>query len=217
MTHGVTERTAGLDYANQSGALNESFSDVMGELIQQWHADPKAFATPEYAAKQDWLIGESVFTPGTKGDALRSMKAPGTAYPRDPQPADMAHYVQTDEDNGGVHVNSGIPNRAAYEAAIKLGDEKVAKVWYKALTEHLQATAQFQDAANATVLSAQELYPNGSEAQAVRDAWAAVGITPGATHAPGTGLTPAAPSGARNSGIVPEWLRVQGASAMPGA
>lgn len=182
MTHAVTERTSGLDYENQPGALNESWSDVMGELIQQWHADPKAFTTTDGAKKSEWLIGETVFTPGRAGDGLRSMKAPGTAYSGDPQPADMAHYKRlpnTDEgDYGGVHINSGIPNRAAYEAAIRLGGDKVAKIWYKAMTSYLKPDSQFSDAVTATTKAATDLY-GAKDSEAVAQAWAAVGLKAG--------------------------------------
>ncbi|NUR95847.1 MAG: peptidase M4 family protein, partial [Kribbellaceae bacterium] len=107
LTHGVTQYTANLDYQGQSGALNESISDVFGSLAKQ-------YSLKQSAADADWLIGAGLFLPGVQGVALRSMKAPGTAYddPRlgkDPQPADMSSYVDTQDDNGGVHINSGIP------------------------------------------------------------------------------------------------------------
>jgi Zn-dependent metalloprotease len=115
LTHGVIQYEASLDYAGQPGALNESFSDVFGSLVKQW-------SLGQTAEKADWLIGAGLFRPGVTGVALRSMAAPGTAYDdpvlgKDPQPADMAHYVETVDDNGGVHINSGIPNRAFYLAA----------------------------------------------------------------------------------------------------
>ena len=180
MTHGVTERTSGLNYENQPGALNESWSDVMGELIQQWKADPNGFKTADYEAKQDWLIGSEIFTPGKDGDALRSLKNPGTAYNGDPQPADMAHYKRLpntqDGDWGGVHTNSGIPNKAAELVATKLGGEKTAQIWYKAMTSYLKPNSQFTDAANATLSAARDLFQDGAEAQAVKDAWNAVGL-----------------------------------------
>lgn len=110
LTHGVTGAERNLDYEGQSGALNESLSDVFGSLVKQYLAQ-------ETAEAADWLIGEGLFTSRVHGVALRSMKAPGTAYDdpvigKDPQPASMADYVETDDDNGGVHINSGIPNRA---------------------------------------------------------------------------------------------------------
>ena len=123
LTHGVTEFTANLDYHNQSGALNESMSDVFGSLVKQWSLDQTADVA-------DWLIGAEVFTPGVQADALRSMKAPGTAYDnevlgKDPQPDHMDRFVvlpDTDEgDNGGVHINSGIPNKAFQLTAVGIG------------------------------------------------------------------------------------------------
>ncbi len=183
MTHGVTQHTSGLEYRGQTGALNESWSDVMGELIEQWHDNPTGFGTVDAARAADWLIGEDVMTPGIAGDALRSMKSPGTAYPGDDQPADMAHYVRTFEDNGGVHINSGIPNRAAYNLAVKIGSEKLAKIWYTAATTYLTPNAKFADAAAATIAAATKLYGNGPDSQAVADAWKGVGVLPATTPA----------------------------------
>src|SRR5260221_5820443 len=123
LTHGVTEYTANLEYHNQSGALNESISDVFGSLVKQWKLK-------QSADKADWLIGAEVFTPALAGDALRSMKAPGTAYDndafgKDPQPDHMKNYQDLpdtdDGDNGGVHINSGIPNKAFFLAATGIG------------------------------------------------------------------------------------------------
>jgi Zn-dependent metalloprotease len=110
LTHGVTQFEAGLEYQGQPGALNESLSDVFGSLAKQ-------NALGQSAEEADWLIGAGLFQPGVKGKALRSMKEPGTAYddPRlgkDPQPAHKKGYVDTEDDNCGDHVNSGIPNRA---------------------------------------------------------------------------------------------------------
>ena len=117
LTHGVTEDEAGLIYAYQAGALNKSLSDVFGSLIKQ--SDPGRL---QKADEADWLIGAGLLAPGVQGVALRSMKEPGTAYDdpvlgKDPQPAHMRNFVHTNRDNGGVHINSGIPNRAFYLAA----------------------------------------------------------------------------------------------------
>lgn len=183
LAHGITESSAKLVYAGHSGALNESWSDVFGELAQQWVKNPDKFADPEYTKSQDWQIGEDVFTPSTPGDALRSMKNPGTAYPGDDQPANMRDYVNlpidSQNDWGGVHTNSGIPNKAAYEAGVKIGGEKLAKVWYKALTEYLKPTSDFNDGALATIRAAKELYKDSPDvSQAVKDAWISVGVDP---------------------------------------
>lgn len=174
--HGVVQHTAGLVYRNQPGALNESFGDVFGELVDQWTTNREGFGTVDAAKAADWLVGEDVFTPGTAGDALRSLKAPGTAYGRDPQPAHMSKYNPTSDDNGGVHINSGIPNKAAYEVGTRIGGEKLAKVWYLALTDYLKPRSSFADAANATLAAARKLYGEGAESQAVLDAWKSVGV-----------------------------------------
>jgi Zn-dependent metalloprotease len=110
LTHGVTSYTANLYYYEQSGALNESFSDVFGILTKQRFLG-------QTAAESDWVIGAGLFTPRVQGVGIRSMSNPGTAYNdpvlgRDPQPGHMNNYVNTTQDNGGVHINSGIPNRA---------------------------------------------------------------------------------------------------------
>ena len=108
LTHGVTEHEAGLQYLNQSGALNESVSDVFGSLVKQYKLG-------QAADQADWLIGADLVKPGFPGKALRSMAEPGTAWDGDNQPAHMDGYVQTMSDNGGVHTNSGIPNKAFAE------------------------------------------------------------------------------------------------------
>ncbi len=180
LTHGVTQYEAGLDYQDQSGALNEHMSDVFGSLVKQ-------YALGQTAKKADWLIGEGLWAPGIKGIALRSMRAPGTAYDdprigRDPQPAHMSDYVDTADDNGGVHLNSGIPNHAFYLAAIGFGGKawvKAGKVWYRALTELLRRDADFMVAAAATVEAAGDLFDTKG-ATVVRTAWKQVGIEVGA-------------------------------------
>jgi Zn-dependent metalloprotease len=178
LTHGVTQYTAGLTYEDQSGALNEHFSDVFGVLTKQ-------YAAKQTAARADWLIGADLFTSKVNGEAVRSMKAPGTAYDdavlgKDPQPGHMSAYVETQFDNGGVHINSGIPNRAFYELATMIGGkawEVAGSIWYRTLTEKLHMHATFEDCANATWEAAGELYGERSAPQqAVLAAWQAVGI-----------------------------------------
>jgi Zn-dependent metalloprotease len=178
LTHGVTQNEAGLNYQGQSGALNESMSDVFGSLVKQW-------AAKQTAAKADWLIGKGLFTAKIKGVALRSMKAPGTAYDdptigKDPQPAHMKNYYKGSQDNGGVHINSGIPNLAFYLTAIAIGGfawEKAGKIWYTALCDRLRPTSNFKAARDSTVSAAAQLYgPGGTEEKAVKDAWTQVGV-----------------------------------------
>lgn len=179
LTHGVTEHEASLTYSGQSGALNESISDVFGSLIKQ-------YVNKQQAAQADWLIGAGLLATGVKGVALRSMKAPGTAYDdpvlgKDPQPANMSGYVQTLSDNGGVHTNSGIPNHAFFLAAVAIGGnawEKAGRVWYETLADpHLKSTANFRSFAKLTGSNADKLFGAGSaEAKAIRDAWHQVGV-----------------------------------------
>lgn len=181
LTHGVTEHAAGLEYHNQSGALNESISDVFGSLVKQW-------SLRQTAEKADWLIGAEVFTPKIKADALRSLKAPGTAYNnedfgKDPQPDHMSNYMQlpdTEEgDNGGVHINSGITNKAFFLTATGIGGnawEAPGHIWYESLKASSETT-QFQDFADTTYAKAGQLYGQGSNQQkAVLSAWHEVGI-----------------------------------------
>jgi Zn-dependent metalloprotease len=181
LTHGITQYTANLAYWQQPGALNESLSDVFGSLVKQYQ-------NKQSASEADWLIGQGLFTSNVHGVALRSMKAPGTAYDdpvigKDPQPANMKNYVTTAEDNGGVHINSGIPNHAFYVASIEIGGnawEKAGMIWYKTLTEKLTNLSNFQNAADLTYQAAGELYgENSLEQKAVKTGWDEVGITIG--------------------------------------
>ncbi len=179
LTHGVTEDEAQLLYQGQSGALNESVSDVFGSLVKQHSLDQKA-------DEADWLIGAGLIK-DAPGQALRSMKAPGTAYDhpllgKDQQPATMAGYVVTNSDNGGVHTNSGIPNHAFYLAATNIGGnawETAGAIWYETLRDpRLRPSARFRTFARATLRAAQRLGHDAtsSEYQAVHDAWTQVGI-----------------------------------------
>ena len=179
LTHGVTESTAKLEYNAQPGALNESVSDVFGSLVKQR-------ALGQTAQQADWLIGADLLAPGVKGVALRSMKAPGTAYddPRlgkDPQPADMSGYVQTSDDNGGVHLNSGIPNRAFYLVATAIGGnawEAPGQIWYDVLTgSAIRPACDFATFAELTAAAARARFGKDSkEAGAVEGAWSTVGV-----------------------------------------
>jgi len=179
LAHGVTEDESQLQYFNQSGALNESMSDVFGSLIKQ-------FARKETANEADWLIGAGLLAAGINGVALRSMKEPGTAFDddllgKDPQPGHMNDFVYTFEDNGGVHINSGIPNHAFYQVAMHIGGyawEKAGRIWYDALRDpRVRPNTGFRRFARITYDVAGRLYGyEGSERQAVHDGWAAVGI-----------------------------------------
>lgn len=179
LTHGVTEDEAQLTYFFQSGALNESTSDVFGSLVKQR-------VLKQTAAQADWLIGAGLFTANVRGVALRSMKAPGTAFDdpvlgKDPQPAHMRDYVHTFDDNGGVHINSGIPNHAFYFVATRLGGhvwEMAGRIWYETLRDpRLRPNTGFRRFARLTLANAGRLFGQGSpEQQAVRDGWSQVGI-----------------------------------------
>ncbi|GAB3534193.1 M4 family metallopeptidase [Arthrobacter tecti] len=179
LTHGFTQYTSNLRYQGQAGALNESISDVFGVLVEQRELGQSADAA-------SWLVGEGIFTDKVQGRALRSLKAPGTAYDddvlgKDPQPGTMADYVETTSDNGGVHINSGIPNHAFYIAATRLGGrawEGVGQVWYDAATGgQVPVDCDFALFARVTVDAAVQRYGEGSsEAEAVGYAWREVGV-----------------------------------------
>ena len=178
LTHGVTQHEANLVYSNQQGALNEAISDIFGSLVKQYQRDQTADVA-------DWIIGEGLFTANVKGVGIRSMKAPGTAYNdpvlgKDPQPAHMKDYHTTSQDNGGVHINSGIVNHAFYVTAIEMGGyawNKAGQIWYKTLTDKLNSNSNFQNAADLTFQTAGEIFGAGSlEQVAVKTGWSEVGI-----------------------------------------
>jgi Zn-dependent metalloprotease len=182
LTHGVTQYTANLEYRGQPGALNESVSDVFGSLVKQW-------VLSQTAAQADWLIGTECWTPKIRGDALRSMKNPGSAYNdpilgKDPQPAHMRDYrllPETPEgDMGGVHINSGIPNHAFYLFATALGGrawETAGQIWYEALQRSKKDT-NFDSFASTTYAIAGESFDTPTQ-QKVQAAWDEVGIKVG--------------------------------------
>lgn len=181
LAHGVTQHTAGFHYEGQSGALNESMSDVFGALVEQ-------YALGQSADAATWLIGAGLFTDKVEGLALRSLKHPGTAYDddilgKDPQPAHLDDFVQTRDDFGGVHLNSGIPNRAFYLVADALGGnawEVAGRIWYQTLATPvdgpLSPHTDFVGFASSTVATARELYGEGREVSAVLAGWEGVGV-----------------------------------------
>jgi len=178
LAHGVTEFSGGLEYRRQSGALNESLSDVFGALAEQHHRG-------QTVDEASWLIGAGIFTEAVQGRALRSLAAPGTAYDddvlgRDPQPGHLRDLVVTESDNGGVHINSGIPNRAFHLVAMRLGGyawERAGLIWYRTLTSGLSPTTDFAGFAQATILAAAQEYGDDSEeVDAVRAGWSGVGV-----------------------------------------
>ncbi|GAB1218260.1 hypothetical protein ATERTT37_007513 [Aspergillus terreus] len=176
-SHGVVEHTSPLPYAFQSGALNESLADAFGVMIKQWGE-----GTPKTVDQADWLVGEGIWAEGVNGRALRDMANPGTAYddPRvgkDPQPAHWKDFkkLSASDDEGGVHINSGIPNRAFYLAATKIGGyawEGAGAIWYRALASgklRKDGKAKFKDFADLTIENA------GEHVDKVREAWTLVG------------------------------------------
>ncbi len=179
LSHGVVQFSGGLIYRDQSGALNESFADVFGVLTVQRKLG-------QTACEADWLVGDGILGPNIKGDALRSMKAPGLAYDdpllgKDPQPYHMDLFVVTTSDNGGVHINSGIPNHAFYLFAQYLGGhawEKAGHIWYDALQNLNNPHATFQDWAIQTMIEAANIHGSGTlEVAYLRRAWKLVGIS----------------------------------------
>ncbi|MCC3159035.1 M4 family metallopeptidase [Hymenobacter sp. 15J16-1T3B] len=174
MTHGVVEKTANLVYQGQSGALNESMADVFGAMMD----------------RADWLIGEDVVrTSAFPSGALRSLQDPhngGTSLSnRGYQPRTMSELYTGTQDNGGVHVNSGIPNWAFYKTATAIGRDHAEQIWYRALTTYLTRSSQFLDLRLAAIQAATDLYGGSSaDVTAVRAAFDAVGILGGTTQPP---------------------------------
>ncbi|PGM48849.1 M4 family metallopeptidase [Bacillus sp. AFS053548] len=185
MTHGVIEHSADLIYKNESGAINESLADIMGN-----------FAQMSSTGVTEWELGEDITTPNIPGDGgLRSMSNPAskaTSYMASGHYPDtyQDRYLGTD-DNGGVHINSGINNKAAYlltqggsnnGITIKgMGRTKAEKIYYRAITLYLTPSSGFKEMREAAIQSARDLYPdkNGipsAETQAVMDAYTSVGV-----------------------------------------
>ncbi len=179
LTHGVTQDEAQLVYSGQSGALNESLSDVFGSLVRQ-------FSLGQDAAQADWLIGADLLAPGVQGRALRDLAAPGTAYDdpmlgKDGQVGQLADFVVTTKDNGGVHTNSGIPSLAFVTVAKALDGpawERAGRIWYDTLRDpRLRPHATFRAFASLTSTVAATRYgADGDEVRAVHAGWAAVGL-----------------------------------------
>ena len=176
LTHGVQQYTSNLTYQGESGALNEHFSDVFGILVRQWK-------NGESVGKASWLIGADVLVPAPTRRAIRDMEHPGTAYRNDPdlgsdpQPASYAKRYTGAQDNGGVHLNSGIPNRAFVLTAKAIGGkawETAGRIWYDTMLQ-LSTASRFADCAR---VSAQVAAGQGAAAaKAVKAAWKKVGVS----------------------------------------
>ena len=182
LTHAVTERTAGLVYNREPGALNEAVSDIFAVMVD----------------RNDWAVGENSYTPATAGDALRYLDTPtrgnqpdtyaNRLYPGSCTPSSANDYC-------GVHSNSGIPNHAAYLMAAggtkggvtvaAMGRDATEDVWYRALTSYFTSSTTFAGARSGTIQAATDLYGAGSaQVASVTDAWAAVGVGSGGTTPP---------------------------------
>lgn len=167
LTHGVTEYTSNLEYYGESGALNEAFSDVIGNDIQ----------------RKNWLVGDDIYTPNIAGDALRSMSNP-TLYD---QPDHYSDLYTGSSDNGGVHTNSGIINKAYYLLAQGgtfhgvtvngIGRDAAVQIYYSAFTNYLTSSSDFSNARAAVIQAANDLYgANSAEATAAAKSFDAVGV-----------------------------------------
>ena len=177
LTHAVTQFTADLTYQGQSGRAQR-----VGVRLLRHRASSSGCSARPPTRPTGWSARASS-CPASTARALRDMAHPGTAYDdptlgKDPQVGDMADYVDTTDDNGGVHTNSGIPNRAFYLAATAIGGdtwEGAGQIWYAALTGgQVTADTDFAGFAAATIAAA------GDHADAVRQAWATVGVDPSA-------------------------------------
>ncbi|PHM69191.1 M4 family metallopeptidase [Xenorhabdus sp. KJ12.1] len=179
LTHGVIQNEVNLYYAYQSGALNESISDAFGIMVKQ-------YANNQRADESDWLLGKGIlgprFNPENKPDiALRSFIRPGTAFSNDRQVAHMDQYEELPItlDNGGVHIYSGIPNKAFYLLAIALGGyswERAGKIWYETLLDNrLSSYATFDEFATLTIKSAERLFGKNI-AHITKECWKEVGV-----------------------------------------
>lgn len=172
LTHAVTDTTADLVYQNESGAINESMSDIFGTLTE-YH----------FNNNPDWLIGEDIYTPGISGDALRSMADP--TIQGDPDHYSI-RYTGTG-DYGGVHINSGISNKAAFllsnggnhygVSVAGIGNDKTGKIFFRTLTQYLTPNSNFSQYRMASVQAATDLYgASSTEVSSVKAAFTAVGV-----------------------------------------
>ncbi|MEW6737576.1 MAG: M4 family metallopeptidase [Acidobacteriota bacterium] len=184
MQHGITERTAGLIYSGESGALNESWSDVFGAMVER-------YARGE--SSNTWKIGEEAFTPANgTGDALRYMDNPHAAGNRgltaDDDPDHYSERYTGSSDNGGVHINSGISNKVFYLLAkggthhrggsmTGIGADDAARIWYRALTTYMTSSTRFAGARTATLNAASAIFgASSTQRNAVAQAWSLCGV-----------------------------------------
>lgn len=181
-SNGLIAKQSGLLYTDESGALFNGLASIFSCLVKQYTLE-------QGAAQADWLVGSGVWAPGVNGKAIHSLAAPGTAYDdpvlgKDPQPFHMKDYVRTTMDNGGVHINSGIPGHAFYQSAIMLGGpawQRAGRIWYEALCDRrVKPNTNFHDFANLTINCAVRLFgAKSEEVGAIRHGWNVVGVTTG--------------------------------------
>jgi hypothetical protein len=184
VVHRFTTTVGKLPYEGQSGSVLQSYADIFASLVKQ----RKLGQTAQQAdwvigvGGVAWVLGQDIQTSGNKSP-LFSLKAPGTAYNdpvlgKDPQPDHMDNFVRTSQDNGGIHINSSIINKAFYETAIQIGSEDAAKIWVKALPVFSAAkTMDFRNFARITVEIAGEIFPDDAKATAaLRRSWEKVGV-----------------------------------------
>lgn len=167
MSHGVIQNTANLVYQGESGALNESFADIFGAMID----------------RDDWNIGEDVVKPAAfPSGALRSMSNPHNGaqtnqFSKGWQPKHYNERYTGSEDNGGVHINSGIPNHAFFLFATAVGKEVAERVFYRALAQYLTKSSKFKDCRVAVIKAATDFFgANSNEVTAAKKAFTDVGI-----------------------------------------
>lgn len=194
ITHAVTERSANLAYQNESGALNEAWSDIFGTAIEFYAKGTAA----------NWLIGEDCYTPATSGDALRYMNNPNAG--QQPDTYQGTYWYTGTGDNGGVHYNSGVANFWFYLLSVGgsgtndkstsysvtgIGITKAARIAYVALTSYMTSSTNYAGARTATLNAASQLYgASSAEYTAVDNAWAAVGVGGTVIPPPPTSFTP---------------------------
>ncbi len=224
MTHGVTEFTANLTYSNESGALNESMSDVFGAMVE-------LYSRGGTVTSDTWKIGEQAYTPNTAGDALRYMNNPHLAsnsgYTADDDPDHYTERYTGTADSGGVHINSGIPNHVFYLAAAGgthhlsgvtvtgMGTTDAARIWYRALTTYKTSGTNFSAARTAMLNAATDLFgASSTQYTTVAKAWCAAGVgacpatptpTPSATPTPTPGGTELLVNGGFETSVSP-WV-----------
>ncbi|WP_426059430.1 M4 family metallopeptidase [Hymenobacter sp. B1770] len=210
--HAVCSSTANLVYSNESGAMNEGFSDIWGAAVEAYAVSTLGAASSGVKAKSTWLIGEEI---DKVQAALRSMSSPNTF--NQPEYYKGNHWYTGTGDNGGVHYNSGVLNYWFYLIAAgktgtnekgvsfsvaSLGITPAAKIAYRTLSVYLTSSSTYSSARTASIQAAKDLYGAGSTAeQSVTNAWAAVGV--GAKYSTTTTVTYCASKG---TNVSYEWV-----------